>query len=130
MKNIKESYEVVIGLEVHVELATETKIFCSCPTKFGALPNTHCCPVCMGLPGSLPVLNEKAVELTVRAGIATDCKIAERSYHDRKNYFYPDLPKGYQISQFRRPLCTDGFLDIGKKRSASRKYILRRMQAS
>lgn len=116
MKQIHEKYEVVIGLEVHVELATKTKIFCSCPTTFGAEPNTQCCPVCMGLPGALPVLNGKAVELTVRAGIATSCNIAERSYHDRKNYFYPDLPKGYQISQYRRPLCTGGHVDIGSKK--------------
>ncbi|MBR6649995.1 MAG: Asp-tRNA(Asn)/Glu-tRNA(Gln) amidotransferase subunit GatB [Clostridia bacterium] len=111
---------MVIGLEVHVELKTESKIFCSCPTKFGAEPNTQVCPVCMGLPGTLPVLNEKVVELAVRAGLATKCNIAFFSKQDRKNYFYPDLPKAYQISQFDKPLCENGYLDIetsdGKKR--------------
>ncbi len=108
----KENYEIVIGLEVHAELSTKTKIFCSCPTEFGAEPNTHTCPVCMAMPGALPVLNEKVVEYAVKAGLATDCTIARESKNDRKNYFYPDLPKSYQISQFDKPLCTNGKVTI------------------
>lgn len=107
-----KNYEMVIGLEVHVELKTETKIFCSCPTSFGAPPNTQCCPVCMGMPGALPVLNEKVVEYAVKAGLATNCQIATLSKEDRKNYFYPDLPKAYQISQYDLPLCHSGHIDI------------------
>lgn len=107
-----KDYEMVIGLEVHVELKTKTKIFCSCPTDFGAEPNTQCCPVCMGMPGSLPVLNEKVVEYAVKAGLATNCAIAGYSKQDRKNYFYPDLPKAYQISQYDLPLCEHGHLEI------------------
>lgn len=115
-----DKYEVVIGLEVHVELATQTKIFCSCKTHFGDTPNTHVCPVCMGLPGSLPVLNEKAVEYAIKAGLATGCRIAEYTRFDRKNYFYPDLPKAYQISQYELPVCTGGGIEIcvsGEKKS-------------
>ena len=111
MMMIKD-YEMVIGLEVHVELKTKTKIFCSCPTTFGAEPNTHTCPVCMGMPGTLPVLNKQVVEYAVMAGLATNCKIANYSKQDRKNYFYPDLPKAYQISQYDLPLCEHGWLDI------------------
>lgn len=112
-------YEVVIGLEVHAELSTKTKIYCGCSTEFGSAPNTHCCPVCTGMPGALPVLNEKVVEYAVRAGLATKCKIARESKQDRKNYFYPDLPKAYQISQFDLPLCEHGHVDVvvdGKKK--------------
>ena len=107
-----EDYEVVIGLEVHCELSTKTKIFCSCSTEFGGEPNTHCCPICMAMPGTLPVLNEKVVEYAVKAGLATNCKISQNSKNDRKNYFYPDLPKSYQISQFDMPLCYEGFINI------------------
>ena len=108
----REDYEIVIGLEVHCELSTKTKIFCSCPTEFGGEPNTHCCPICMAMPGTLPVLNEKVVEYAVKAGLATNCKIARNSKNDRKNYFYPDLPKSYQISQFDMPLCYEGAITI------------------
>ena len=108
----REDYEIVIGLEVHAELSTKTKIFCSCSTEFGAEPNTHTCPVCMAMPGALPVLNEKVVEYAVKAGLATNCTIAKESKNDRKNYFYPDLPKSYQISQFDKPLCEHGKIDV------------------
>jgi aspartyl-tRNA(Asn)/glutamyl-tRNA(Gln) amidotransferase subunit B len=105
-------YEPVIGLEVHVQLATRTKIFCSCPTSFGAPPNTNVCPVCLGLPGALPVLSREAVELAVKASIALNCTVNPVSRFARKNYFYPDLPKGYQISQYDEPLAEHGFVDI------------------
>ena len=108
----REDYEVVIGLEVHSELSTKTKIFCSCPTEFGGEPNSHCCPICMAMPGALPTLNKKVVEYAIKAGLATNCKIAHISKNDRKNYFYPDLPKSYQISQYDIPLCTDGYVEI------------------
>jgi len=105
-------YEMVIGLEVHAQLLTKTKLFCPCSTEFGKPPNTNTCPVCLGLPGVLPVLNKKTVEFAVRAGLATHCEIRGRSVFARKNYFYPDLPKGYQISQYELPLCEKGYLDI------------------
>ena len=111
----REDYEVIIGLEVHAELSTKTKIFCSCPTKFGAAPNTQTCPICMGMPGTLPVLNEKVVEYAVKAGLATNCEISRNSKNDRKNYFYPDLPKAYQISQYDKPLCEHGYVEINTK---------------
>lgn len=108
----KEDYEIVMGLEVHSELSTKTKIFCSCKTEFGGKPNSHTCPICMAMPGTLPVLNEKVVEYAVKAGIATNCEIAKESKNDRKNYFYPDLPKAYQISQFDKPICENGFIEL------------------
>ena len=105
-------YEPVIGLEVHAQLKTKTKIFCSCSTRFGAPPNTHTCPVCLGMPGVLPVLNKRVVEYTLRMALATHCTINRESRFARKNYFYPDLPKGYQISQYELPIARDGFVDI------------------
>jgi aspartyl-tRNA(Asn)/glutamyl-tRNA(Gln) amidotransferase subunit B len=105
-------YEPVIGLETHVELGTRSKMFCGCPTVFGAEPNTAVCPVCLGLPGSLPVTNEAAIEYTIRIGLALNCSIASWCRFARKNYFYPDMPKNYQISQYDEPLCTDGWLDV------------------
>ena len=105
-------YEIVIGLEVHVELKTKSKIFCGCSTEFGASANTQCCPICMGFPGTLPVLNEKVVDYAIKAGLATNCNITRIGRQDRKNYFYPDLPKAYQISQYDLPLCYEGFIDV------------------
>lgn len=109
-------YEPVIGLEVHAQLKTATKIFCGCPTEFGATPNDHVCQVCLGLPGVLPVLNKRVVEFAIRAGIALNCTIAENTRFDRKNYFYPDLPKDYQVSQYNQPICSNGHLTINGKK--------------
>src|ERR1700752_672338 len=109
---IRTKYEAVIGLEVHVQLLTKSKIFCSCSTRFGDPPNTNTCPVCLGWPGALPVLNRKAVEYAVLAAMALNCRVRETSIFSRKNYFYPDLPKGYQISQFDKPLAEHGWIDI------------------
>ena len=105
-------YEPVIGLETHVELGTASKMFCGCATTFGAEPNTHTCPVCLGMPGSLPVANAAAVEATIRIGLALGCRIAPWSRFARKNYFYPDIPKGFQTSQYDEPLCIAGHLDV------------------
>ncbi|MBQ7006734.1 MAG: Asp-tRNA(Asn)/Glu-tRNA(Gln) amidotransferase GatCAB subunit B, partial [Oscillospiraceae bacterium] len=113
-------YETVVGLEIHVELKTAQKLFCSCSTAFGAKPNTHICPLCLGLPGAFPKLNSNAVECAVKAAFALNCEINTISAFDRKNYMYPDLPKSYQVTQFYLPLCQNGYLDIetegGKKR--------------
>lgn len=106
------NYETVIGLEVHAELSTKTKIFCDCTTEFGGEVNTHCCPICTGMPGVLPVLNKKVVDYAIKAGLATNCEITEFGKQDRKNYFYPDLPKAYQISQYDLPVCKNGYIDI------------------
>ncbi len=108
----QRTFETIIGLEVHVQLKTKTKLFCRCDTTFGAEPNTQVCPVCVGMPGALPVMNEQAIELAVRTGLALNCEIPPVTKWDRKQYFYPDLPKGYQISQYDMPICADGYLDI------------------
>ncbi|MCX5856566.1 MAG: Asp-tRNA(Asn)/Glu-tRNA(Gln) amidotransferase GatCAB subunit B, partial [Deltaproteobacteria bacterium] len=113
-------FEPVIGLEIHAQLLTDSKIFCGCSTKFGASPNSHTCQICLGMPGVLPVLNKKVVEYTIKMGLATHCRINETCNFARKNYFYPDLPKGYQISQYANPLAEHGYVDIelenGRKR--------------
>lgn len=118
-------YDLVAGFETHIELGTKTKIFCSCTTEFGGKPNTHCCPVCIGLPGALPKLNKQVVRYAIMAGLATHCHIAEVAKMDRKNYCYPDLPKAYQISQFDMPLCLDGYVELssGKKIRIERIHI-------
>ena len=105
-------YELVVGLETHVELATKTKIFCSCANDFGASPNTHCCPICIGHPGTLPKINREVVNLAIKAGLATNCTINFRSKMDRKNYVYPDLAKAYQISQYDLPICKNGYIEL------------------
>lgn len=120
-------FESVIGLEVHAQLLTQSKMFCSCPNQFGAPENTLICPVCTGQPGSLPVINQMAMELGVRAALALDCELHEESVFARKNYFYPDLPKGYQISQFERPFCTKGHLDILLKSGETRRIGITRI---
>jgi len=123
----RNDYEIVMGIEVHAELSTKTKIFCSCSTEFGGEPNTHCCPVCMGMPGALPVLNEKVVEYAVKAGLATNCEIARDSKNDRKNYFYPDTPKAYQISQYDKPLCEHGYIEIEDEEGNKKKIGVTRI---
>jgi aspartyl-tRNA(Asn)/glutamyl-tRNA(Gln) amidotransferase subunit B len=118
-------YETVIGIETHCELSTATKMFCACPATFGAEPNTQVCPICLGEPGSLPVANGRAVEFAARIGLALHCRIAERSQFHRKNYFYPDMPKNYQISQYDEPLCVDGWLDVDVEGEVRRVGITR-----
>ncbi|MCH1981038.1 Asp-tRNA(Asn)/Glu-tRNA(Gln) amidotransferase subunit GatB [Ruminococcus sp. OA3] len=118
---MSKQYETVIGLEVHVELATKTKIFCSCSTEFGGEPNTHTCPVCTGMPGSLPVLNKQVVEYALAVGLATNCAVNQNCKFDRKNYFYPDNPQNYQISQLYLPICHDGFVEIETEEGGMKK---------
>jgi aspartyl-tRNA(Asn)/glutamyl-tRNA(Gln) amidotransferase subunit B len=121
-----KGYETIIGLEVHVQLKTESKLFCACSTEFGAPPNTHTCPVCTGMPGTLPVINKKAVEYAIRSALALNCQVASRSIFARKNYFYPDLPKNYQISQYEEPLAQNGYLEI-RTNSGNRKVGVTRI---
>lgn len=124
---MNSKYEAVIGLEVHAQLLTESKIFCGCSTKFVKDPNSNTCPICLGHPGVLPVLNKKVVEYTVLMGLATDCKINERSVFARKNYFYPDLPKGYQISQYEEPICENGCIEVIPKDGTNKKIGITRI---
>lgn len=120
-------FESVIGLEVHAELSTKTKIYCGCSTEFGGLPNSHVCPVCLGLPGSLPILNKKVVEYGIKAGLALNCSITKVGRMDRKNYFYPDCPKDYQITQDELPICRDGFIEIELKDGSKKKIRIERI---
>ncbi len=122
-----DTYEPVIGLEVHAQLSTATKIFCGCSTTFGTPPNTNVCPVCLGMPGVLPVLNKKVVEFAIRLGLATECAIAPLSVFARKNYFYPDLPKGYQISQYEQPICANGRIDIEAEDGSTKRIGITRI---
>src|SRR5438105_7866635 len=118
-------YEPAIGMEVHAELLTESKMFCGCRNAFGGEPNTRCCPVCLGMPGSLPVMNRKAVDHLIRTALALNCEITPNAKFDRKNYYYPDLPKGYQISEYDRPIGVKGWLDIEVDGHTKRVHIRR-----
>src|SRR5437899_7845387 len=120
-----DPYQIVIGLEVHVQLLTHTKLFCGCSTEFGLPPNTATCPVCIGLPGALPVMNRRAFDLALRAALALNCQIASFTKWDRKNYYYPDLPKNYQISQYDLPFSADGWLEIESQEEAKKVGIIR-----
>ncbi len=122
-----ENYEPVIGLEVHAQLLTKTKAFCSCPTTFGSTPNSNVCTICLGMPGVLPVLNKQVVDFAILMGLATNCKISNRFVFARKNYFYPDLPKGYQISQYENPICENGYLDIELENGISKRIGITRI---
>jgi aspartyl-tRNA(Asn)/glutamyl-tRNA(Gln) amidotransferase subunit B len=122
---VTTQYEAVIGLEVHAQLLTQSKLFCGCSTAFGRPPNSQTCPICLGMPGSLPVLNEKAVAMAIRAGLALNCRIRAQNRFARKNYFYPDLPKGYQISQYEAPICEHGSVDVGRNGASSRVRVHR-----
>ena len=119
------SYHVVIGVEVHAQLRTHSKLFCSCATTFGHSPNSQTCPVCLGMPGSLPVLNRLAIDMAIRVGLALNCSIRAENHFARKNYFYPDLPKGYQISQYEAPICENGWLEVYPHETAKRIRICR-----
>ncbi len=121
---MNNKYEIIIGIEVHVQLKTKTKLFCACPVEFGGQPNTNICPICSGLPGVLPTMNQKAVELAIKAGLALNCQIAQNSIFARKHYFYPDLPKGYQITQYKEPLAFSGFLNINNTKIRIRRLHL------
>ena len=125
-------YNTVCGLEVHTELSTKTKIFCNCSTAFGGEPNSHVCEICAGMPGTLPVVNERVVEYAVRTGLATNCTITRYNKFDRKNYFYPDLPKAYQISQLYLPICQNGYVEItaAPRKCGSRRSTWRRTPGS
>ena len=127
MNSFSENYEPVIGLEVHAQLLTKSKAFCSCSTQFGNDPNSNVCPVCLGMPGVLPVLNKNHVEFIIKIGLATNCAIAPKSIFARKNYFYPDLPKGYQISQYEEPICTNGWIDIELKDASTKRIGITRI---
>ncbi len=118
-------YETVIGIEIHAQLLTDSKMFCGCSTKFGSEPNTQTCPICIGMPGVLPVMNKKAIEYVIKTGLAVNCKIASYSRFARKNYFYPDLPKGYQISQYELPICEHGYVEIADNGSTKKIMLTR-----
>ena len=124
---MNDRYEAVIGLEVHAQLLTNSKAFCGCTTKFGNTPNSNSCPVCLGMPGVLPVLNKEVVEFIIKMGLSTNCTIARRSIFARKNYFYPDLPKGYQISQYEEPICVKGYIDVELKDGSTKRIGITRI---